>query len=67
MKRLHRPPFDGKDFLSNLSELGVPRTMRCRNWTALYSRFIKSPNFRGWLIVKERTANAELLRQSVTF
>jgi hypothetical protein len=35
---------------------------KCRNWTAVYSRFIKSPNFRGWLVLKEREANIQLLR-----
>ena len=29
---------------------------------AVYSRFIKSPNFRGWLLTKEQQANKQLLK-----
>jgi hypothetical protein len=32
------------------------------NWTALYSRFIESGNFRLWLKTRARAANNELLR-----
>jgi len=56
------PTFDPKDFLKTLPQLEATQTTKCRNWTAVYSRFIKSPNFRGWLLTKEQQANKQLLK-----
>eukprot|EP00039_Didymoeca_costata_P006971 m.95051 g.95051 ORF g.95051 m.95051 type:complete len:649 (+) comp13474_c0_seq1:417-2363(+) len=56
------PKFDPKHFLSCLPEIDCPRQVRCRNWIAVYRRFLKSPNFKGWLAEKEEAANNELLR-----
>eukprot|EP00037_Helgoeca_nana_P011916 m.107295 g.107295 ORF g.107295 m.107295 type:complete len:675 (+) comp21139_c2_seq6:63-2087(+) len=44
---------------------GLPPALKSRkgNWLRLYSRFLNSPNFRGWLAQKQKAANGELMRQ----
>lgn len=57
------PDFNARDFLGSVST-ALPVLQRCRrgNWLALYARFLRSPNFRGWLARRQANANAQLLR-----
>eukprot|EP00041_Stephanoeca_diplocostata_P006552 m.88185 g.88185 ORF g.88185 m.88185 type:complete len:793 (-) comp16429_c0_seq10:3185-5563(-) len=58
-------PFVAQDFLATLPTSGPPPPIRARkgNWVALYTRFLSSPTFRGWLDRKRKSANEELQRQ----
>ncbi|KAG5234010.1 protein DENND6A [Salix suchowensis] len=45
------PPFNGEEFLANLSARGVGKFLSKRmksNWLDLYKRFLKGPNFLPW-------------------
>lgn len=55
------PDFHVDDFFASLRE-HLKTQPRKGNWTALYSRFIESGNFRLWLKTRARAANNELLR-----
>lgn len=72
LKRLMSPysavptlaPFVAQEFLATLPASGPPPPIRARrgNWLALYTRFLSSPTFRGWLDRKRKSANEELQR-----
>jgi len=57
-------PFKPEDFIEWMRK-DMPPSLASRkgNWLRLYSRFLNSPNFRGWLADKQAAANAELVRQ----
>lgn len=57
------PAFDPRDCLTFLFEIIKAAPAFCKgNLISLYSRFLKSSNFRAWLSARRRTANVELLR-----
>eukprot|EP00052_Salpingoeca_macrocollata_P015617 m.124597 g.124597 ORF g.124597 m.124597 type:complete len:587 (+) comp19749_c0_seq4:35-1795(+) len=55
--------FNARAFLLSLPDC-LPTLNRIRNgnWPALYGRFLKSVNFRGWLRQREREINENLLK-----
>ncbi|XP_062522247.1 protein DENND6A-like isoform X2 [Corticium candelabrum] len=54
-------PFDAEAYLKTVAHAGPQLTTGLKgDWVGLYRRFMKSPNFYGWLRSRQSEANAKL-------
>ena len=61
-------PFDKHEFINHLQSHGPPKitfnsTLGKSGWVEMYSRFLESPNFIGWLRDRKRVTERQIRQQ----